>query len=662
MNLSQHLNNRQLEAASAIEGPLLIIAGAGSGKTKMITYRMAHMLEQGILQSQILALTFTNKAAKEMADRVRAATGKRLTSLTVSTFHAFGVKVLRDKGRLLGYHDNFSIYDQVDRGELIREVARELAIPRETLDISKVGNLFSGIKGERRAWGEEAKQYTALFNEYQAHLKAYNAVDFDDLILLPIRIFEEHPAALEEYRERFHYVMVDEFQDTSLAQYKLVRLLGETHRNLCVVGDDDQSIYSWRGANYQNIVSFERDFPERREIKLEQNYRSTKQILQAANSLIAHNKDRKQKELWTGIEGGKAIELFFPENEVEEARFIAEMIRASMLRERLTYDDFGILVRTNGLTSAIEEALLAENIPYRISGGTSFFQRKEVKDVISYLRVLANPDDDVNLLRVINTPRRGLGRRFLETMRELADRKSCSLYTALSAARYAADSPLSAKSVAEVGDFLSMLDHYRERLLSRGRMAESVKSLVDTLDYWGFLVAEYQKNEKVARWKFGNITRFIEMIERWERDPDTEDPSLFSFLNRITLITRDDDADDDERGKVNLMTIHAAKGLEFEMVFVAGVEENIIPHLRAVEEGNTEEERRLFYVAITRAKQKLYLTACRKRKLLRDWIEASPSPFLQELPEGLVEQHIPPKEVDAEEAKDYFAALKARLR
>lgn len=661
MDLTELLNDRQLEAATTLEGPLLIIAGAGSGKTRTITYRIAYMLSKGIPPSHILALTFTNKAAREMTERVRSVAGKKLNTLTVSTFHAFGVKLLREQIHTLGYHPNFSIYDQIDKTEMLRTVARELSIPRDTLDLPALSAQFSAIKTGRTTWDTVGHQYREMYEEYRQHLKAYNAVDFDDLIMLPIAILESSPETLDHCRDRYRYIMVDEFQDTSIPQYQIVKLLGERHRNLCVVGDDDQSIYSWRGANYRNIVNFEQDFPERREVKLEQNYRSTQNILAAANTLIAHNTNRKTKELWTGTEGGASIALSYPENEAEEAAFIAEMIRTLSIRERYKYHDFGVLVRTNGLTAAIEEAFLAENIPYRVSGGTSFFQRKEVKDVLAYLRVLANPDDDINLLRIFNTPRRGFGRKFLETVREVADKRHCSLYSAMTVLRYAADSPLSAKVSTDLDEFLTLIEYYRELVTQHTPLAETVSSLIDRIDYWGYLITEYQKNDKIARWKFGNISRFIEMIDRWEKDPDLIDPDLHSFLSRVTLVTRDD-IDEDELGKVNLTTIHAAKGLEFEIVFLAGVEERVIPHFRAVEEGNIEEERRLFYVAITRAKRKLFMSACRKRRQLREAVESLPSPFLSELPPEVIEQHAGQTEVESDEAAGYFAELKSRLK
>ncbi|MDR3139421.1 MAG: UvrD-helicase domain-containing protein, partial [Treponema sp.] len=385
INLEAELNPPQVRAVTTLEGPVLIIAGAGSGKTRVITYRIAHMLEQGIPQSAILALTFTNKAAREMEARVKELTGKKLQNLTVSTFHAFGVRILREEIERLGYRRNFSIYDETDRNQLIKESLRECRISAEGVDLYALGQLFSNIKIGRIRWGEGADPaYEGVYQEYQSCLKIFNALDFDDLLVIPIELFEKHPEALEKYRRRYRYLMVDEFQDTSLTQYRLLRLLAD--RNVCVVGDDDQSIYSWRGANYENILLFERDFPGTEEIKLEQNYRSTTTILEAANGVISNNTNRKGKKLWSGNAGGKPIEILYPKNEGEEADFIAAEIHRIMFRERLNYDDFGVLLRTNSLSASIEEAFLAGDIPYRLSGGTSFFQRKEIKDILSYLR------------------------------------------------------------------------------------------------------------------------------------------------------------------------------------------------------------------------------------------------------------------------------------
>lgn len=660
-DLKNQLNEQQFETVKTLEGPLLIIAGAGSGKTRTITFRMAYMLHTGIHQNNILALTFTNKAAREMAHRVKEITQKRLSNLTVSTFHSFGVKILRESIHHLGYRDNFSIYDSVDQLSLIKETARELKISTDEIDYYEMSTLFSSIKTKRMRWEGDHRKWKALYECYQEHLIAYNAVDFDDLITLPIRLFEEHPEVLKSYQDRFKYIMVDEFQDTSLAQYKFMKHLALGHRNICVVGDDDQSIYSWRGANYQNILNFETDFPELKEIKLEQNYRSTQNILSAANFLIAHNTNRKEKALWTGIATGNSIEIFYPRDETREGQFIAQMIRSYIVRDGNSYHDMGVLVRTNSLTAPIEEAFLEANIPYKVSGGQSFFQRKEIKDVISYLKVISNPDDDVNLLRIINTPRRGIGLKTLQTIRAIADERDFSLYSAISALRWAEDSPLSPKIRSSLEDFLALIEMYRERFLSEKKMGEVLRSLVDALDFWSYLLQEHQANDKVAKWKFQNILRFVDMFEKWISNPDNPKPTLYNYLNKITLINSDDD--ESEEGKVNLMTIHSSKGLEFDVTFLAGVENQILPHARAIEEDpkNIEEERRLFYVAITRARKKLYMTACQTRKIMREITETGPSEFLKEIPADLVEFHEEEQQFDEDTATDAFAKMKAKF-
>ncbi len=664
INLKKELNDKQYLAAEQLNGPLLIIAGAGSGKTRMITFRIAHMLEKGIHQSNILALTFTNKAAREMEERVKTLTSKKLTNLTVSTFHAFGVKILKESISQLGYNDNFSIYDQTDKISAIKEAARELNISPDVLDIYEVANLFSSIKTGRIKWTDTNNSFKPLYIEYQEYLFNHNSVDFDDLIILPVKLFTEFSDILKAYQLKYQYIMVDEFQDTSIAQYRLIKELAQKNRNICVVGDDDQSIYSWRGANYQNIVNFETDFPELTEIKLEQNYRSTENILAAANSLISNNTNRKEKELWTGIGHGKSIEIYYPENEMKEADFISEMIKSFHLREKLKYHDFGVLIRTNNLSTLIENSFLAENIPYKVSGGQSFFQRKEIKDIVAYLRVLDNPDDDVNFLRILNTPRRGLGKATLLKIREIAQKKECSLYAGAAELRWDGDSPLSDNIQSSLQEFIDMIEEYKELLKDEEeKKSKVIRNLIEKINYWGYLVVEHQKNEKLAKWKYKNIGIFMELFEKWERNPDNKGKALGTYLNRITLLTRDDD-DDGDNGQVNLMTIHASKGLEFEYVFLAGVENNIIPHARAIEENpeNIEEERRLFYVAITRAKQKLFMTSCKTRKVRYEIVDTGPSPFLEEIPKELIEFHTPETEVKGEEAVDFFKDMKSKFK
>ncbi len=661
LHLKSALNDKQYIGASTIEGPVLIIAGAGSGKTRMITYRIAHMLEQGIPQSHILALTFTNKAAAEMAERVRDLTRAKLPKLTTSTFHAFGVMVLRAEISHLGYDNNFTIYDQADIMALIKNVVRELKIPLEEVDLYELNNLFSSIKTKRSVWTAETSQYREIYDEYLLHLKAYNAVDFDDLIMLPLRLFEEHPAVLEKYRSRFNYIMVDEFQDTSHAQYKMVLLLASEHRNICVVGDDDQSIYSWRGADYENLVNFERDFPEVTEIKLEQNYRSTGNILHAANSLIANNTKRKKKNLWTGTEHGRTIVLHHPEDDEQEAQFICSKIKELSFSHGLTYVDFGVLVRTNSLLSTLEQAFLQEQIPYTVSGGQSFFSRKEIKDVIAYMRLLTNPDDNMNFLRIINTPRRGIGRVSIESLRSYAKSHHLSLFSAVSKLAYDMNAPIRDRLRDTCREFTELIELYKSRLFSKRDMAKTIRTLVGDIDYRGHLISEHPDNERIVQWKMKNIEIFINMFERWEKNPDNLDPNIYEYLNRISLTTKDDN--DKETGKVNLMTIHASKGLEFNTVFLAGVEDHIIPHARSIEEDemNIEEERRLFYVAITRAQQSLYMTSCSQRKVMRELIDTIPSRFIEEIPPELITHEEADAESTPEQAVDFFAKLKAKL-
>jgi DNA helicase-2/ATP-dependent DNA helicase PcrA len=691
-NYKEELNPPQYEAVTSIDGPLSIIAGAGSGKTRVITYRIAYMLERGIPQHAILALTFTNKAAREMETRVKEITGKKLQSLTVSTFHAFGVKILRDDCEALGWRKNFSIYDETDRAELIKECLREARLNTDKTNLFEVGQLFSDVKTSRAS---NAGAYSDIYAEYNRSLKIFNAFDFDDLITVPIRLFEEHPAILAKYRARYKYILVDEFQDTSLIQYTLMRLLAlgvsaqkgaeaqSGFSNVCVVGDDDQSIYSWRGANYENLLLFEKDFPGRKEIKLEQNYRSTTTILEAANGVISHNANRKEKKLWSGISGGKPVELYHPENETEEGEFIAARISEHKFRDdRRKYEDFGILLRTNSMTRAIEEALLERNIPYRVSGGQSFFQRKEIKDILSYMRVIANERDDVNLLRIINTPRRGIGKNSVAAASDIAAKNRMPLWDALericqagnlsSGSLSAENSPVPPKVRVEMESFIGLMAKHREAMRGGGTLSEKVRALVDEINYWPYLVAEYGKkdDDKIARWKMKNIEYFINSIEVWEKNPDTEDAGLYAWLNRVSLITRDDDGD--EKGKANVMTIHAAKGLEFPVVFIAGAEDGIIPHTRSIEDEEErtggdgaaamEEERRLFYVAITRAREKLYITSCKKRRRLNEIADCAPSPFLEEIPVHLIETREAgaAAEESAQEDDDaFFAKMKA---
>lgn len=660
-NLKNELNPEQFRAVTTTEGAILIIAGAGSGKTRVITYRIAYMLFKGIPQSQILALTFTNKAAREMESRIKDLTQRKLQNLTVSTFHAFGVKILHQNIERLGYRENFSIYDESDKSSLIKECARELNFSPDVLDVYKIAGLFSDIKTGRKSWKSDNDMYRALYDSYQEGLKLYNAVDFDDLIVLPIKLFRENSDILSKYKERFKYIMVDEFQDTSHQQYELMHLLSD--KNIAVVGDDDQSIYSWRGADYQNIVNFEKDF-DVQEIRLEQNYRSTGTILDAANGVISHNTNRKEKKLWSGKGSGKPIEIFMPENESAEADFIAESIQGISMEEKRKYDDFGVLMRANTQSRFIEEAFLENNIPYTMSGGKSFFERAEIKDIISYLRVISNHDDDINLLRIINVPRRGIGRSAIQKINDEAEELKSSLWDAITSLVKKDENEVGIKLHDDLESFVTLIESERSKLLGGRNLSKKVREMIEEIDYKSYLIAEFSKSEKAVRFKLKNIEYFLTMIENWENDPDNLNPNLFQYLNRITLMSRDDLDDEQSRGKVNLMTIHASKGLEFPVVFIAGCEEGLIPHQRSLEEneGNIEEERRLFYVAITRAQEKLILSSCQKRRKQGVLIECEPSRFLDEIPENLVEYHNPEEPVSGEKAKNLFQDMLKNLK
>jgi DNA helicase-2/ATP-dependent DNA helicase PcrA len=701
INIKTELNEPQLRAVTTIEGPVLRIAGAGSGKTRVITYRIAYMLEKRIPQHAILALTFTNKAAKEMETRVKELTGKKLQSLTVSTFHAFGLSILRNEAELLGFRKNFSVYDETDRITLIKESLRECRLASKKFDFYALGQSFSNIKTGIASWntGSGGKDAVSVdlqpvYESYQHGLKVYNAVDFDDLLTLPLELFEKNPDILARYRKRYRYIMVDEFQDTSLIQYRLTRLLAgadekNSAANVCVVGDDDQSIYSWRGADYRNILQFEKDFPNVIEIKLEQNYRSTSTILDAANGLISRNTNRKDKNLWSAVSGGKPIELVYPDNESDEADFIALKIRELQFTETRRYHDFGVLTRTNSLARNIEEAFLANNIPYKVSGGTSFFQRKEIKDIISYLRVIANPEDDISLLRIINTPLRGIGRTTVAALNDIAKKNKSNIWDAISRLNHTRQGGQQQlfqdkKANNALEEFMELIETQRAELTGQPgqtwHLSEKVRGLIEAVDYYSYLVVEHSSDEKKAKWKFSNIEYFIKMIENWERDPDTTNPGLYAWLNRISLITKDD-GETDTLGKVSLMTIHSAKGLEFPVVFIAGVEEGLIPHEKSVnpnagstsdgedgdgnenEAGSVEEERRLFYVAITRAREKLYISSCKRRRRLQSSDECKPSPFLEEIPSHLIQTAQPvSKAVEEEMTNDILKDIRARLQ
>lgn len=636
-DLERELNKEQAAAAAKIEGPSLIIAGAGSGKTRMITYRIAHMLEEGIGERSILALTFTNKAAKEMRERIKDLTGLPLKGLTATTFHSFGLGLLKQYIQHLGYKNNFTIYDTNDNTALLKQVITNLGLELAEYNTYSLLSLFSDLKtGRKKEIANKNGALNEIYQEWLLSQKAYNVVDFDDLIVLPVRLFEQRPDILEAVQDRFRYIMVDEFQDTSLLQYRFVAMIARKYRNICVVGDDDQSIYSWRGADYQNIQSFERDFPERAEFKLERNYRSTGTILEAANRLIVHNKERKAKKLWTEDGKGSQIHLMMSDDEEEEAWRIAEGIKKRAREEGLSYSDFGVLVRTNTLLSTLENALMENGLQCAVSGGQSFFDRKEVRDLICYLKLIVNSDDDVSLLRIINTPRRSIGRVSVEKLREFADRKKISLVDAMTQFAYAADSPVKGKAQESMKTFTKQLEGWQS-MMKDGQMSALLTNVINEIGYQEMLEEENPDKPKPIDFKMRSLEFLTSRIRRFEQgNPGS---SLRDYLNLMSLDGKENaDAQSD---KVNLMTMHASKGLEFNTVYLAGVEDNIVPSSRALEEDpkNIDEERRLFYVAITRARRELNISYCEHRKdRMGQSHQVLPSRFLEEIPTGLFSQ------------------------
>jgi DNA helicase-2/ATP-dependent DNA helicase PcrA len=666
IDFQAELDPEQYAAVTTTDGPVLIIAGAGSGKTRVITYRIAYLLSRGVPQEAILALTFTNKAAREMVERAHGLTGLALKNLMVSTFHSFGAWMLRKEANLLGYRSNFSIYDEEDRIRAIRESARELGMSSEQLDPVRLSQLFSARRAGYGKQGELSARELELYELYRKTVKVYNAMDFDDLIALPLELLEGHDEVRARYRSRFRYIMIDEFQDTSLQQYALIRQIESG--NICVVGDDDQSIYSWRGADFRNIERFELDHPGLAEIKLERNYRSTGSILTAANTVLAHNTRRKKKQLWSpqGVHG-TPIKLVEAEDDEDEAERIIARIRELRFREHADWDDFGILVRTNSLAEVIEEKLIEHNVPYRVAGGPSFYQRREVKDIVAYLRAAVNPDDDVSVLRVLNVPRRGIGRATIEFLSNIAKAHSASLHRAAEMAQQSGtarpkDGHLQ-KALNEVFGFFDYLAQTRTAFLEEKRpVSAAIRKIVEDVGYWQYLLEEYKKSDKAAVWKYRNIELLAASAERWEKDPDTFEKGIFAYLARVSLTVRDDASEEERR--LSLLTIHAAKGLEFDYVFIPGCENGILPHARSVEEGgDIEEERRLFYVAVTRAKKQLFISRAMQRKKNGSLQETAPSPFLGELPQDLIvmaEEQVQPRNED-ELKKEFFSRLKSRL-
>lgn len=639
MSIYDTLNPMQKEAVLHTEGPLLILAGAGSGKTRVLTHRIAYLIEEKEVNPwNILAITFTNKAAGEMRERVDSLVGFGAESIWVSTFHSTCVRILRRYIEHLGYTTSFSIYDSDDQKTLMKQVFKTLDIDTKQYKERSVLGIISSAKDKLISPEEfllnagqdfRQKKVGEIYREYQNQLKKNNALDFDDLIVKTVELFQNNSQILDYYQERFRYIMVDEYQDTNTAQFKLISLLASKYGNLCVVGDDDQSIYRFRGADIENILSFEQTFPGARVIKLEQNYRSTQNILDAANGLIRHNRGRKEKSLWTA--NGTGDEILFKQfdDARDEADYIARQIRDS----EFSYQDQAVLYRTNAQSRLLEERCIFYNVPYRLVGGVNFYQRKEIKDILAYLKTVANGVDDLSVLRIINVPKRGIGATSMGRVTMFASEHGMSLYSALREARMV---PGLGKAVEKIGRFISQMECFRAMAQSEEySIQDLIEAILEETGYEEELKAE---GEIEAETRMENIQELINKAVAYEED--SQHPSLDEFLEQVALVADIDNVDSSE-DRVTLMTLHSAKGLEFPKVYLAGMEDGLFPGMMAVssdDRTDMEEERRLCYVGITRAKKELVITAARKRMTHGETRYCKPSRFVEEIPAGLLKE------------------------
>lgn len=616
MNID-NLNDKQKEAVLYINGPMLVLAGAGSGKTKVLTNRIANLIDNGISPANILAITFTNKAAKEMKDRVFNLIGNDAYMIQISTFHSLGLKILKENYEKLGYDKNFVVIDSDDALTVIKKIMKDMNLSPQYYNAKNIRNKISSAKNELMdlqsfANLEYDKNIVKVYEKYLEKLKLNNSVDFDDLLILPIRLFREYPSVLESYQERYKYILIDEYQDTNECQYIFSKMLAKKYKNIFVVGDNDQAIYAFRGANYKNILNFEKDYPNCKTILLEENYRSTKTILNAANSVIKNNKLRKDKNLWSNNEEGELIKYIRTDGEKEEADYVAKEIK-KLISEGVNPVDIAVLYRTNAQSRVMEEACLKNNIPYKIIGSFYFYNRKEIKDLICYLRLINNYKDDVSLLRVINVPKRKIGEKTIDNISNVALVNNSCLFDAIN----------SGKEL----EFKNLILDLKEKCenLSLTEMVELV------LDKSG--MKQELENEKSldSEIRLENLEEFKSITKNYEEEYGVI--SLDDFLNEISLVS-DMSEHQDGNNKVSLMTVHSVKGLEFDDVFVIGMEEGIFPHYNAINEGTNsaiEEERRLCYVAITRAKKKLWLLNAKKRMLFGNTQVNPPSRFMDEI-------------------------------
>ncbi|MCY7130628.1 DNA helicase PcrA [Streptococcus gordonii] len=636
------MNDRQAEAVQTTEGPLLIMAGAGSGKTRVLTHRIAYLIDEKMVNPwNILAITFTNKAAREMRERAEKLKTEAQDCL-IATFHSMCVRILRREADHIGYNRNFTIVDPGEQRTLMKRILKNLNLDpkkwNERAILGTISNAKNDLIDEVAYANLAGDMYTEIvakcYTAYQKELRQSEAMDFDDLIMLTLRLFDQNPDVLTYYQQRYQYIHVDEYQDTNHAQYQLVKLLASRFKNICVVGDADQSIYGWRGADMQNILDFEKDYPEAKVVLLEENYRSTKTILQAANEVIRNNRNRRPKNLWTQNEDGEEIVYYRANDEQDEALFVARTID-QLSREGYSHKDFAVLYRTNAQSRTVEEALLKSNIPYTMVGGTKFYSRKEIRDVISYLNLIANPSDNISYERVVNEPKRGVGPGTVEKIRDFASSQEISL---LDASANILLSPVKGKAAQAVYDFANMLLDLRERLDDY-----TVTGLVEAvLEKTGYAAALGAQATLESQARIENIEEFLSVTKNFDESPDNPAEEsgldkLSRFLNDLALIADTDDGDT-ESSEVTLMTLHAAKGLEFPVVFLIGMEENVFPLSRASEdEDELEEERRLAYVGITRAEKILYLTNANSRMLYGKTNYNQPTRFLREISSDLLD-------------------------
>jgi superfamily I DNA/RNA helicase len=646
VNLSS-LNPQQRQAVETIRGPVLILAGAGTGKTRVITYRIAHMVARGTRPGNILAVTFTNKAAREMKERVtkllprgpRNEDGK-IDAPTISTFHSLCVRILRQHIEALGYKKNFVIYDESEQLGAVKKILSAISAKGEKTDPKVIQSFISRYKngGMNGKFGEESAAAMAqhILRRYDSALKACNAVDFDDLLLLVLKLFRENTAILEACRAKYRYVMVDEYQDTNAAQFELVNLLCADHRNLCVVGDDDQSIYGWRGAEVANLLDLEKHFPEVKVVKLEQNYRSTNTILDAANAVIKNNTQRRGKQLWSTKGAGTKILLHTFETDEDEARTVVEEIEFLRMARRIPWKDVAILFRTNQQSRPIEVALRQGSVRYNLIGGQSYFDRREIRDVLAYLKMFVNPHDDVSLLRIANVPARGLSDVTMERLLAASQERHCSVFTAMK--HTDVQSGFMTKTREAIADFVNFVEETRGQLELNPPVASLTNWAEKFLTETGYLddLRKGEKNIETADNRARNLKELLADLDKTGGINPAE--RIGSFLEDLALDAEREEENESQSDAVTLITMHSCKGLEFPHVFIVGLEDGLLPHARSKVEGTLPEERRLFYVAITRAMQSLTMSHCLSRKKYGQPMPCHPSPFLQEIPDEFIER------------------------